>query len=275
MKKFGFTLAEVLITMTIIGVVAALTTPALFHNANNAHVGPTLAKIKATIENANQQMMQDEEVGRLSTLFVDVSDNRDCQVEVHDRDIINRYLSLLSRYMRFEQSNQLLRENKKYKIFPYNGDTPLQSIRLSRVEFVGSDGGENNGGLTFTVDQNNGIITSEGATLWFCFTNFLDFYTMGNNTPIFNANNEAMILVDINGLNGQPNRVGKDIFAFIMMNSGMLVPFGEYQRKSAKFRWQAMCNPDNDPPVATSNAQAGLACTATIFNNGLRVTYDE
>ena len=72
MKFKGFTLAEVLITMTIIGVVAALTTPALFHNAGTAQVGPKLAKIKSTIENANRQLMQEEEVGNLSTLFSDI-----------------------------------------------------------------------------------------------------------------------------------------------------------------------------------------------------------
>ena len=39
MKKFGFTLAEVLITLDIIGVVAALTAPALVQNAGSAQIG--------------------------------------------------------------------------------------------------------------------------------------------------------------------------------------------------------------------------------------------
>ena len=52
MRKFrkGFTLAEVLITLTIIGVVAALTAPALVNNAGFARVGPSLAKFVNTFE---------------------------------------------------------------------------------------------------------------------------------------------------------------------------------------------------------------------------------
>jgi prepilin-type N-terminal cleavage/methylation domain-containing protein len=37
-KKFGFTLAEVLITLGIIGVVAALTAPALVKNSGTAKI---------------------------------------------------------------------------------------------------------------------------------------------------------------------------------------------------------------------------------------------
>ena len=44
MIKKGFTLTELLITLGIIGVVAALTAPALNINANNAKAGPALAK---------------------------------------------------------------------------------------------------------------------------------------------------------------------------------------------------------------------------------------
>ena len=68
MKKFGFTLAEVLITLGIIGVVAALTAPALVQNAGTAKVGPTLSKVVATIENANEQLLHDEDATDLSKI---------------------------------------------------------------------------------------------------------------------------------------------------------------------------------------------------------------
>lgn len=60
MKK-GFTLAEVLITLSIIGVVAALTMPALLQNVGGAKIGPTLAKFVNTFESAAQSMMIAEE----------------------------------------------------------------------------------------------------------------------------------------------------------------------------------------------------------------------
>ena len=57
----GFTLAEVLITLAIIGVVAALTTPSVIRNSQNAKIGPTLAKICTTIETAIQAACNDQE----------------------------------------------------------------------------------------------------------------------------------------------------------------------------------------------------------------------
>ena len=60
MKKHGFTLAEVLVTLGIIGVVAALTTPALIQNVGNAKVGPKLQKAVATFETASEMMLTDQ-----------------------------------------------------------------------------------------------------------------------------------------------------------------------------------------------------------------------
>jgi prepilin-type N-terminal cleavage/methylation domain-containing protein len=58
MKKNGFTLAEVLITLGIIGVVAALTAPALVKNSGQAKIGPALAKFVNTFETGCEQMMR-------------------------------------------------------------------------------------------------------------------------------------------------------------------------------------------------------------------------
>ena len=67
-KKKGFTLAEVLITLGIIGVVAALTAPALIQNAGNAKIGPTLQKVKSTIENANERILYENDASKLSAV---------------------------------------------------------------------------------------------------------------------------------------------------------------------------------------------------------------
>ena len=59
MIKKGFTLAEVLITLGIIGVVAAMTMPTLIQSANDAKVGPELANAVSTLSNAVDNFMQD------------------------------------------------------------------------------------------------------------------------------------------------------------------------------------------------------------------------
>ena len=61
MLKRGFTLAEVLITIGIIGVVAALSTPAIMRNTQNAKVGPQLAKFVSTLETGIQAICTDQE----------------------------------------------------------------------------------------------------------------------------------------------------------------------------------------------------------------------
>lgn len=70
MKK-GFTLAEILITMTIIGVVAAITLPALQTNVNKSAVGPALAKAVNTLENANKLIMVENSARTLKTICED------------------------------------------------------------------------------------------------------------------------------------------------------------------------------------------------------------
>lgn len=62
MQKRGFTLAEVLITLGIIGVVSALTAPALSTNTQKAKIGPALARFSSILGSAVQEYMVNEEL---------------------------------------------------------------------------------------------------------------------------------------------------------------------------------------------------------------------
>ena len=66
MQKRGFTLAEVLITLGIIGVVSALTAPALSTNTQKAKIGPALARFSSILGSAVQEYMVNEELTDLS-----------------------------------------------------------------------------------------------------------------------------------------------------------------------------------------------------------------
>lgn len=70
MKKNGFTLAEVLMTMTIIGVIASMTLPTLTLNTRTAQIGPKLATAVASFEQANQALLAAEEVDSLTDLEI-------------------------------------------------------------------------------------------------------------------------------------------------------------------------------------------------------------
>ena len=68
MKNRGFTLAEVLITLAIIGIVATLTLPAINLNVQKQQVGPSLAKAVNTLSNANKLAFADDDVRHLSSI---------------------------------------------------------------------------------------------------------------------------------------------------------------------------------------------------------------
>lgn len=59
MKKNGFTLAEVLVVLGIIGVVAALTLPSLMSDTAASQIGPKLAKAVSMFDQANAGVLND------------------------------------------------------------------------------------------------------------------------------------------------------------------------------------------------------------------------
>ncbi len=69
MKKLGFTLAEVLITLGIVGVIAAITLPALMADTTSAQIGPKLAKAVAAFEQANQVLLNNNDVDALTDAY--------------------------------------------------------------------------------------------------------------------------------------------------------------------------------------------------------------
>ena len=56
-RKYGFTLAEVLITLVIIGVVAAMSAPALIQHASAAKTGPAMSRAISALSNGMQAFL--------------------------------------------------------------------------------------------------------------------------------------------------------------------------------------------------------------------------
>ena len=75
MKKNGFTLAEALITLGIVGVVSALTIPSLMSNTTKEQIGPKLAKAVSAFEQANQALLNANSVDSLSDARVLTSES--------------------------------------------------------------------------------------------------------------------------------------------------------------------------------------------------------
>lgn len=73
MKKLlkGFTLAEVLITLTIIGVISAIALPSINSSATSAQIGPQVGKVMSTLENANKMWLEQNNARRFTSDCMD------------------------------------------------------------------------------------------------------------------------------------------------------------------------------------------------------------
>ncbi len=233
MKKSGFTLAEVLITLGIIGVVAALTAPALVQNAGTAKIGPTLSKVVSTLENANEQMMHDEDATDLGKIA----------------ETSEEYCELLSKYI---SGSSYETENFDNSIF-----NPSVSLYDENINYDINFSSNSRG---FMFSDNIYIVVYYGKQYF--------YNKKGSFKEQF-----ASIHVDINGPKTKPNKLGKDIFKFIIDRSGQVVPVG-----STTHAW--LMNDDEykytsrrDYACNETYVGTGDGCAGSIFENNFKVIY--
>ena len=74
-KTKGFTLAEVLIVLGIIGVVAALSAPALIQRAAAAKTGPAISRMISTLSNGFQSYMQQNDADTVKFAKASIASN--------------------------------------------------------------------------------------------------------------------------------------------------------------------------------------------------------
>lgn len=241
MKKFGFTLAEVLITLGIIGVVAALATPALITAAGNAKTGPSLAKAVSTFTTATEMMLAQEEVSSIVPSICNEPRNAPIW-------------TTLSKYMKGTKFEKVSMKYSGYKSGSYS---PI-SIGGDEIIF---------GGIK------DGAYTSEDGFIY--YTHFLigkqapheDYANIPSNQLI------GDVYIDING-QAKPNKIGKDLFKFYLYNDGSLKPYGstDFDKRKAsseieKYLWNSN---DNCNENGVNNAET---CAGSVFENNLKVIY--
>ena len=237
-KKYGFTLAEVLITLGIIGVVSALTAPSLMSSFQKSKVGPSLKKFMNTIETANQHIMADNDSDCLSSVL----GGRDVP---YAGDI---YLKELQKYV------------KGY--YEYKLDTNIKTP------------------ICYRSSQNT--LTYEVPTVSYGVLNFNDGTSLGvtnqGTTRTYNAGSTFqgaignLFYYDINGFQNEPNMVGKDIFAFIIDDSGAVLPYGgkiAYELFGHTYpHWSGSTN-----ACSSTSVKDGLTCAGSVIDNDGKVVY--
>lgn len=207
-KKNAFTLAEVLITLGIIGIVAAMTLPALVQSHKEKQTVAQLKKFYSVMSNA--MMLAYNEYGPLDDWGVTgMGGSEESMLEgnAFKNKFINNlkpYLNVLS-FCEFGDSSC---EKKDYSVRSLDGT----SHTVGGVKFVPH------------------LVLSDGSTinhLWF-----------SSNSTIYGE-----IYVDLNGVKA-PNTLGIDIFVFGIYKN-KLVPYGiENTDKFMGFTFDKLCSLD-------------------------------
>lgn len=190
MGKKAFTLAEVLITLGIIGVVAAMTMPALINSTQNRELESGLKTAYSSIQQGLSRMVAD----------------RGCEVKPED----------------FSGQGSFYNEFKKYfnKIYDCSATAPDESVCMSRANAHGNEDGVYNDTTykTFNGKQLHSNPFDDGQ---FVLPSGM-LVMIENPGGTYNV----YISVDINGKKKKPNRLGHDLFTFQLMQNGKLLPMG-------------------------------------------------
>ena len=194
--SFGFTLAEVLITLGIIGVVAAMTLPALIQKQNDAAIVTSLKKNYSILSQALIKAQLEE--GFFDTWQYDVSEANKGSVPADMKrvfEIIKPELKVLK-----------VCEDKAGCW--HEGTTKdLNGNKISMRTSIGI-------GVSILIFK-----LADGTNI--CMD---DFQILLSNFGIDYNKGGYVFWIDANG-DKKPNTIGRDIFAFVLTNKG-LVPAG-------------------------------------------------
>ena len=199
MKKFAFTLAEVLITLGIVGVVAAMTIPSLIN------------KIKYhTYDNAKHRILNTVgEAGKILAIEgnINVSDNSE--------DFVKNYLSKKLSIVKMCDAQHLKDCGLSEKFYKSDGITEINMPKKMLGETVVTTlNGKGSAGTVKSMEKSSfGIVTANGHSLNLFYNNACQKSKNINVSGKYEYSQDLMCFMgiyDMNGLRG-PNIVGKDI----------------------------------------------------------------
>jgi len=230
MKKNAFTLAEVLITLAIIGVVAALTVPTLIQNYQKRAMASALAKTITLLDTGFRKMFAEE--GLQDITHGELYRGSNMNDTLHENDVLGKYFK-----------SQYISEGGNYEIKPYEisygpcgqtcGNKTCHEEEYS-AEYValyphiaGTTQTVCFGYSEYNLTERNRLdiskprVLANGAHFWIISTSASD--------PI--RNSVGIIIVDVNGQN-KPNQLGYDIQRLPLWRDGHVTPAnidsGEY-----------------------------------------------
>lgn len=232
-KRFiAFTLAEVLITLGIIGVVAALTIPTLIQNNQEKQMVTGLLKFNSNLQHAVQLWKMEEGCsGSAYECFVAQSTDSNLPTDYYDQFVytIGKHMKIIQSAVTDYDVDWLPNDTKNYY-----GNTVASAAPSGKVS-------------TNAAGVSGIALLQDGTT----------FTVIGN----VSAAQAFQIWVDVNGKKG-PNRIGKD--TFLMTIGGAPIDYNENVGKQDLSYcqgfgttnaqglcdcWGDHCEPDNANPA--------------------------
>lgn len=240
-KNLAFTLAEVLITLGIIGVVAAMTIPTLMANSQKEQYVAALKKSYAGFNQALQLIANDYGCTgdlRCTGLFAPGTSDQTLGDE-------------LVKYFKISSNCKV------------TADTSCFSTQVSNT-FDGSSARSNprNSHYTFTTTDGVAYIVSNDQSNGNCSTNA----ALGTTGAM--AQECAALVMDVNGPNKGPNNYGRDIFFFYITNGKgpLLYPVGGKDY----ITWWNNNIPDGCGNTANTS---GIYCTGKVIEQSWQMNY--
>ncbi len=216
-QRVAFTLAEVLITLGVIGVVAALTMPSLIANYQKKVLVTQIKKTYATLNEGFRQIMTSQGCTDMTCAgfldYLTARENKDLGVQ-----LFAAYSDNLTRVVNtFKLSNVETTLNMNSSLFDYN---------------VSIQGLESNPNLPVPFIS---LLSMLGLS---AYNNYLVSGTLPDGSIIFYMLG-GYIYIDVNGQK-KPNIVGRDIFGLMLMSDGRVLPFTDYNSWYYYYRKQQL-----------------------------------
>ena len=239
--KSGFTLAEVLITLGIIGVVAAMTLPALIQKQQDKITVTKLKKIYSVLQNATIRSILDN--GELSDWYSEDAYGKGQTETVRlYEELIKPYYSIAKECISGTNNSSGYKNcgytNSCFSTYNDKNSCPIE-ISTLKVLLVLADGSV----LAFRPVKTD--LTADGSG------KFAYYWA---------------VYFDVNGPKS-PNQFGKDIFIFnLSPYHNKVVPAGLYKSISSL----TLNDKSTIDSVCTTS---GLYCSAKVFLDGWRINY--
>ncbi len=249
-KKIGFTLAEVLITLAVIGVVAALTIPTLAKNYQNAQYLSALKKAYTQMNQVFLRMAVDSgQSDSISSYFVYTGNSADSQNQ--SGDAIAKYYNL-AKNCRSASSALGCVATYNNNIDGTSSSNTAFDNRSDYYKFLTKDGMSFSFGLMSASSGNHSC----------------NYHVVPDpNSPLYNVC--GWVIIDVNGFK-KPNFMGRDVFMFEITSNKipMLYPEGSKDRDYWNEGGRDYCS-----LKSTNFAKSGTYCTGRLMEKGWVMDY--